>query len=276
MILNGSTNDSYFSIGEFTKLCRTTRATLYHYERLGLLSPIVNEQNGYRFYKRCDYYTFMYVAHLIRIGFSLREIRQIVADKRIDAYLDALKISESRLNEQQEQLRLRNERTKRGYSALNQALGHPLNLPQITYREEEYFLRMPFDGDPNGKDCIKCQAEHRQYAAKNGIDIQGHFLGFYSDSSPSKNPPKFSYVLTKMLEKCECEYLFVRPCGVYISLYYRGPFTETGDEAYGIMDNYMRDHRFAALTGMFVQDIVGPFYSANPSEYIAEMSVMIE
>lgn len=218
----------------------------------------------------------MYVAHLIRIGFSLREIRQYIADKRLDTYLDSLRVSKSRLAEQQEQLRLRNERTQRGVCVLNQALGHPLNLPQITYREEEHFLRIPFDGDPNGKDCIRCQARHRQYAAKYGIDIQGHFLGFYSDHILSSNPPQFKYVLTKMTEKCECEYLFSRPRGVYISMYYRGPFTQAGNEAYGVMEAYMRNHRFTALTGMFVEDIVGPFHSANPSEYVAEMSVMIE
>lgn len=276
MILTEASNDSYFSIGEFVKLCRTTRATLYHYERQGLLSPIINEQNGYRFYKLYDYYIFMYVAHLIRIGFSLREIRQYIADKRLDTYLDTLRVSKSRLAEQQEQLRLRNERTQRGFRALTRAIGHPLNLPQITYREEEYFLRIPFDGNPNGKDCIRCQAEHWQYASKHGIDIQGHFLGFYSDHMPSQNPPEFKYVLTKMTEKCECEHLFSRPRGVYISMYYRGPFTEAGNAAYGIMEDYMKNHRFAALTGMFVEDIVGPFFSADPSEYIAEMSVMIE
>ena len=276
MILNEDTNDSYFSIGEFAKLCNTTRATLYHYERQGLLSPIVNKENGYRFYRLYDYYRFMYIAHLIRIGFSLREIFDCVADKRLETYLEMQRISSDRLFEKQEQLKVRNERTQRGLQALVRSLDQPLALPQITFREEEYFLRMPFDGNLNGKDCIKCQARNRQYAAKNGIDIQGHFLGFYSENILSQAPPKFKYVLTKMTEKHECEYLFIRPRGVYISIYYRGPFTEEGNDAYSIIEKYMEKHRFDALTGIFVEDIVGPFISANPSEYIAEMLVQIK
>ena len=276
MFLHTNQNETYFSIGEFVKLCRTTRATLYHYERQGLLSPIVNQQNGYRFYKLYDYYIFMYVAHLTRIGFSLHEIREYISDKRLETYLQSLEISRVRLAEQQEQLRLRNERTQRGFRVLNRSLAHPVNLPQITYRGEEHFLRMSFNGDLNGKDCICCQAKLRQYAAKHNIDIQGHFLGCYSEELPSRQPPTFNYILMKMNERCDCEHHFSRPAGVCISMYYKGPFTPEGNTAYGVMEEYIKEHRFTALTGLFVEDIVGPFISADPSEYIAEMSVLIK
>ncbi len=79
----------------------------------------------------------------------------------------------------------------------------------------------------------------------------------------------------KMNERCDCEYHFSRPAGVCISMYYKGPFTPEGD-AYGVMEDYIKKHRFAALSGLFVEDVVGPFISADPSEYIAEMSVLIQ
>ena len=265
-----------FSIGEFAKLCNTTRATLYHYEKQGLLAPIVNEQNGYRFYNLHDYYTFMYIAHLIRIGFSLNEIREYVANKHLDTYLDSLSTSRHRLEEKQEQLRLRNERTQRGLRSLNRALGHPPNLPQITYRDEEHFLRMPFDGDFNGKDCISCQAKLRKYAEKHNIDIQGHYLGFFADTTTHASHPFFGHILMKMTEKTSCNYLFSRPSGLYLSVYYKGPFMEGSEKAYRVLDDYMKEHHFTPLTGVFVEDIVGPFISVDPDEYLAEMTILIE
>ena len=265
-----------FSIGEFAKLCNTTRATLYHYEKQGLLVPIVNEQNGYRFYELYDYYIFMYIAHLIRIGFSLNEIREYVSYKRLDTYMESLATSRQRLENQQEQLRLRNERTQRGLRSLNRSLGHPLNLPQITYHDAEHFLRMPYNGDPNGKDCICCQSKLRRYAEKNNIDIQGHYLGFFSDISSPISAPFFGDILLKMNEKHECDYLFSRPAGLYISLYYRGPFAKNSEKAYRVLEKYMEDHHFTPLTGMFVEDVVGPFISSDSNEYLSEMSVMIE
>ena len=274
--MNNVEQPGLLSIGDFVKICGTTRATLYHYEKIGLLTPSINAMNGYRYYKLSDYYLYMYIAHLTRIGYTLEEIREYVSHKNLDTYIRAQKDSYARLSDQQEQLRLRNERTQRGLRALNRSLGRPMNLPQITYRKEEYYLRMPFDGDLNSRDCIACQAKLRDYASRWGIDIQRHFLGFYSDLSVTHPLPFFGYVLMKLNEKCESKYLFTRPSGMYISMYYRGPFVSAGDTGYGIVADYMKTHRFKALTGIFVEDIVGPFISFDPSEYIAELSVRIE
>ena len=274
--MNNIDNNAYFTIGEFVKLCNTTRATLYHYERLGLLSPIVNQQNGYRFYALNEYYTFMYIAHLIRMGFSLREVETIIADKRLKTYLETIEISNQRLEEQQELLRLRNERTQRGYRALSLAIGHPMNSPQITYREKEHFLRMPFNGKVDGKSCILCQAALRQYADNHNIEIQGHYMGFCSEDLSGQNSPSLRYVLTKLYEGSDCEYSYSRPSGMYLSMYCQGPFVDSGKDIYAVMEAYMQEHRFTPKSALFVEDFVGPFLSADSTEYISEMSVLVE
>jgi len=39
-----------FSISDFAKYSRTTRDTLLHYDRIGLLSPATRGENNYRYY----------------------------------------------------------------------------------------------------------------------------------------------------------------------------------------------------------------------------------
>ena len=274
--MNISDNQTLFTIGEFVKVCGTTRDTIYHYERQGLISPIVNEQNGYRYYKLEDYYTYMYVAHLIRIGFSLREIQDIVADKRLNTYLETMEISNRRLTEQREQLRLRQERTQRGFWALEHSVGHPINTPQIAYRDETYFLRAPFAGDRDGKDSIRAQAKLRQYAEMHGIEIEGHYLGFCMACPSPASAKNISYVMLKLYKNSACELSYTRPSGVYISMFYKGPFADKGNETYAVMEQYMTEHRFTPKSDLFLEDIVGPFLSTDTSEYIGEMSVLVE
>lgn len=275
-MLNNIDEMEFFSIGEFAKICGTTRATLYHYEKIGLLIPKTNEVNSYRSYKLYDYYLFMYIAHLTRIGFSLYEIREYVHNKTCDNYIDAQKNSYIRMSLQQEKIQLKNERTQRGLHSLHKSLEHPLNQPQITYREQEHYLRMGFEGSLNGKSCIEAQAKLRDYAELPDINIERNFLGFYSDESVSAKTPSFGYVLSKMIDLYPCEYLFTRPSGTYISMYYRGPFTPDGDNAYKIIADYMEEHRFTAQSGIFVEDIVGPFISYDKSEYVSLMYIKIE
>ena len=275
-MLNNLDESKFFSIGEFVKICGTTRATLYHYEKIGLLTPETNKYNSYRYYKLFDYYLFMYIAHLTRIGFSLIEIREFVLNKTCDCYMQAQQESYARMAEQQAQIQLRNERTQRGLRSLKKSLSQPLNHPQIAYRNEENFLSIPFEGGLNSKNCIQSIAKLRTIEERPDIDIERNFLGFYSEQLVSEDPPTFKYALSKMRQKYPCDYLFTQTEGTYVSMYYPGPFIPEGDQAYKILANYLRNHCFKPLTGVFVEDIVGPFISNDPSEYLALMYVRIE
>lgn len=268
--------NTHFSIGSFALLCDTTRDTLYHYEKRGLLLPSINEENGYRFYTCRDYYRYMFIAHLTRIGFSLSDIQLYVREHNVDNYLTALRMSEKRYCEEKERLQLRNERTQRGHDALVKIINKPLNLPQIAYLDEEYFLRFPFDGNCDGKNCIECQSEHIRYASAHDIDIQRHFLGFYMNDAFSGSEQKFDSVITKMVSRVEDEHLFVKPAGVYLMMAFRGPYHEDQHASYAIVREYLDNHRFTPLTGVFVVEAVGPFFSDNRDEYIAELSIRIE
>ena len=274
--MNIDKSDSFFSIGEFAQLCNTTRDTLYHYEKRGLLLPSVNEQNGYRYYTAPSFYTFMFIAHLTRIGFSLGEVKIYLEEHNIENYISSLKTSERRYYEEKERNQLRNERTQRGLRALLRMMNKPLNLPQITYMEEEYFLRFPFDGDFSGKSCVECQSKHIKYAAAHGIDIQRHFLGFYMKNAFTNDEQRFDSVITQMVNRADCDHLFVKPAGTYLTMAYRGPYDEGQAASYEIVRQYLDKHSFTPLAGMFVVEAVGPFFSDRKNEYISELSVLLE
>ncbi len=133
----------------------------------------------------------MYVAHLTRIGFFLHEIRQYMPDKRLETYLRSLEISRVRLAEQQEQLRLRNERTQRGFRVLTAPLPSRSICPRSpTVRRCVSISFVAFERKRLHLPSVKL----RQYAAKQNIDIQGHFLGCYSDELPSGSRPFKLYI----------------------------------------------------------------------------------
>jgi DNA-binding transcriptional MerR regulator len=66
-----------FSISESAKYLRTTRDTLLHYDRIGLLSPMTRGDNRYRYYSNGQ----LSVANLIRtmqaLGMTLSEIKDL-------------------------------------------------------------------------------------------------------------------------------------------------------------------------------------------------------
>lgn len=258
------------------KLCLTTRETLYHYEKMGLLRPTVDETNGYRYYTPYDYYTFMYITHLTKIGFTLNEVHQFLENQTLDSYFTAIEISENRLLERINNLKLRNIRTKRGYELIQHVLNKPLNKPQITYRDAEYYLKVPFDHENPIISDVECSCEHDKYVLENNLDIQRHFHGFYSEHPFDTPQPVFDYSLSMLTGYVECDRLFIQPEGMYISMCFRGPFHHDTSIAYEMIRNYLDKHRYEPLSGMFVYAATSPFYTKDINEYIAELSIRIE
>jgi len=65
-----------FSIGDFAKFARTTRDTLVHYDKIGLLSPSVRGENNYRYYSVGDLAMFNLIRTFQQFGISLDEIKR--------------------------------------------------------------------------------------------------------------------------------------------------------------------------------------------------------
>lgn len=269
-------SDAVFSIGKFMKLCGTTRETLYHYEKLGLLKPTVDAGNGYRSYTPNDYYTFMFISHMTKIGFSLHEIEGVLTHQTLSNYFNAVEISRIRSEEKQAELKLWRDRTQLACKELKKMLGRPLDTPQIMYHEEEYFLKVPFNYSSPIVSDVECSAEQDDFARENNIDIQRYYHGYYSEKPFQSELPRLDYSLAKLYEPLDCDRLLIRPAGMYITMCYHGPFYGNCAPSYQIVKDYLKKHRFTPLTGMFVETAVTPFHTKEPDEYIAELSLQIE
>jgi DNA-binding transcriptional MerR regulator/effector-binding domain-containing protein len=83
-----------FRIGDFSRLARVTIRTLHHYDEAGLLTPAhVDKDTGYRYYAAAQLETLQRILLLKDLGFSLEDIRDLLAanadaaelDRRLDA-----------------------------------------------------------------------------------------------------------------------------------------------------------------------------------------------
>jgi DNA-binding transcriptional MerR regulator len=70
-----------FSISDFARFSRTTRDTLLHYDRIGLLSPPTRGENNYRYYSGCQLAVVNVIRTLQQLGMTLEEIKEL-KDKR--------------------------------------------------------------------------------------------------------------------------------------------------------------------------------------------------
>lgn len=78
---NRKNNSEYnLSVGQFAKLCNTTRDTLRHYYEIGILLPRIDENNSYHYYASSQISSFYFITSMQKAGCSLKEISDLIHD----------------------------------------------------------------------------------------------------------------------------------------------------------------------------------------------------
>lgn len=75
-----STSEYNLRVGQFAKLCNTTRDTLRHYYEIGILIPRIDENNGYHYYSSAQISSFYFINAFRMAGCSLKEISILLHD----------------------------------------------------------------------------------------------------------------------------------------------------------------------------------------------------
>ena len=92
----------YLTTGEFAKLCNVSKHTLFHYDDIGVFSPEIIKDNGYRYYSIWQYDTFIIITELRNLGMSLKEIKEYIDNrspkKLINLFEDRISVLKNKIN----------------------------------------------------------------------------------------------------------------------------------------------------------------------------------
>ncbi len=80
-------NVKFLTSGEFAKLCKINKQTLFYYDQIGLLSPIYKNDKGYRYYSLNQIELFYVIDLLKDLGMSLKDIQQYAQNKSPESFL---------------------------------------------------------------------------------------------------------------------------------------------------------------------------------------------
>lgn len=94
----------YLTTGQFAKLCGTSKDTLFHYDRVGLLKPKYVSANGYRRYSPEQFFEFDLIWVLKEAGSSLEDIRGYLSKFDTQRFIATLEEKRLELLEQQKRL----------------------------------------------------------------------------------------------------------------------------------------------------------------------------
>lgn len=77
--------DIYMTTGEFARMMRISKDTLFHYDKIGLLKPEIVKANGYRYYSVYQADLLEAIFMLRDLGMPLKEIQEHLAQRHPQA-----------------------------------------------------------------------------------------------------------------------------------------------------------------------------------------------
>jgi DNA-binding transcriptional MerR regulator len=95
------------SLGQFARLCGTTRDTLRYYYEEGIITPRVDPFNGYHYYSASQISSFFFITTMRQAGCSIKEISDLIHNSNRESIE---KIVNSKILKMQKELFLINQK----------------------------------------------------------------------------------------------------------------------------------------------------------------------
>lgn len=135
-------NKYYFKTKELADLFDTTIDTLRYYEKIGLLNPIRDKSNNYRYFTNQDVETLALVMELQKLHFPLSEIKELVTTRNVNSTLTLLQKEDGYLQEQIAELK----KTQKNIRSRIRFMNHILYETPLSEIQLQHF---------NTRKCIK-------------------------------------------------------------------------------------------------------------------------
>ena len=218
-----SKND-LLSIKHFSNLTGIKQSTLRYYDELGLFSPALRGENGYRYYSPQQIITINSINLLHELDMPIRQITHIQSNRSPELMLEVLREKEMALESEY----LKIESSYNVVKTLKRMIQAGLAADD-TKIETRFFDEMPIViGPPNDfgdshlfyDAFLRFCSEAKQYRIDLRLPVGGFFQDFNTFYAYPGRPTHFFSVDPKGLDK--------RPGAKFLSAYHRGYYGETG------------------------------------------------
>ncbi|WP_434793358.1 hypothetical protein TPDSL_27980 [Terrisporobacter petrolearius] len=142
------------TVGQMSRLFNTTAETLRHYDRIGLLKPIINEDNGYRYYSIKEMEILDLILDAKYLELPLSNIKDVIGNESIDNYIELIELQEKTIDEKIDHLLKIKEQAKEKKKILNEMMNfkNNYNFEQLNIeKEENTIIYIPIDDIINRK-----------------------------------------------------------------------------------------------------------------------------
>ena len=266
----------FFTTGQFAKLCRTTKETLFHYDSLGLLKPARLGENGYRYYAASQFFDFDLIAALREAGCSLKEIRSYMAHREPRAFSQLLRENEPKLLQERQKLERMRRILQNGVESTEEAHQGTPGVPWLEEQPEGWYIATPATGQVGAvKDLIRNLQDHLAYCDSTGLGEELAVGSIVTRESLLRGDFRESYYSSKLSHPASSPRLYKKPAGLYACILHQGPY-ERLTETYPIVLRFIQSQGCRIAGDSFETDLISYLGTEQEEDFILKLEIQVE
>ncbi len=270
---NSESLDTYFTTGEFAKLCKVKKQTLFHYDDIGIFSPEIKKENGYRYYSYNQLEQFQVISILKELDMPLKKIKDYLDNRSPNDLINLLEEQLLYVDKKMEDLIWMKDFLRTKVRLTQEALN--IDIASIHTEElldDEYLVTTPYNDTDDEKKIAQAVAEHFNYC--HSLDVYSAYSiggAIPTNQVPTQKYYNYSHFYTKLQKTERYAANDKRPKGTYAVIYHGG--FDTIYDAYWKLIEYMKDHKYT-MGDYFYEDILLDELSMKGYEnYVLKISV---
>lgn len=270
---------THFTTGEFAKLCNVTKYTLFHYDKIGIFSPEIKDENGYRYYSLTQIEIFNIISILKELDMPLKQIKAYIDRRSPEELINLLekksKLIENKICKLKDMKQLIDKRIDITKYACTIKDIDKISIENVA---QEYLIVT--DIVQNSKNNVEkvwaiSAANHMKFCEKYKIQSPYAIAEMISQQS-IRNHDYFNYscLYSKIKNKPKNVPVYIKEAGIYLTTYYKGGYSDI-KTTYDRIIEYIEEHNLKVIGDFYEDVLLDELSTVGYDNYFFKISIKV-
>ena len=269
----------FLTTGEFAELCGTTKETLFHYDRLGLLKPKFVSANGYRRYLPQQFFEYDLIWVLRDAGSSLKDIKSYLEIRDVGRFLSIMEEKRGQLLDQQRRLALRLANLEHILKVTRSALTGGYGEISFEYHPPQHLLATALNlkkgEDLSWDDTAGHLSRHFALCEQYGLAVIFPVGSVISKSGLMKRVYTPSHFFSAMDRRISGSPSLLKSRGLYAEMLFKGSYERLDEALSGLIDETAR-RGYKIKSSAYIYTLLSYLSSADEENEVYRLAVKVE
>ena len=255
------------TIGEMTKLSRSTKDTLYYYERIGLLTPKYTDPNtGYRYYDADNFMLMDMIQTLREAECPVKDVREWMENPTPTDHIRILRRNTDHIRERIHELQMLEQRISSSVALTEAGISATEGVYSLVTMPREYLVCKYTADENDPEQYLPTFFEVQMECSRRGIPHDFHPSAMVSRERLQSGNYDADYFYLRSTVRIEGESIHVKPEGDYLVTVHNGPYREIAGSIQQLLQEAGR-RGLVPCGAVYEQTLIGWMNSSNENEY---------